>query len=70
MLYCLNEDDGWVYLVEANPRSFEEKGKFQLPQTTTLREGTKGKVWSHPVVLDGKLYLRDCDLVFCYDVKG
>ena len=41
-----------------------------MPKETELRKGTNGKVWTHPVVLDGKLYLRDQDLVFCYDVKG
>ena len=31
--------------------------------------GPKGKVWTHPVVLNGRLYLRDQDLIFCYDVR-
>ncbi|MDG2255648.1 MAG: PQQ-like beta-propeller repeat protein [Opitutaceae bacterium] len=70
MLYCLNENEGWVYLVEANPLGFREKGKFQLPKETTLRDENNGKVWSHPVVINGKLYLRDQDLIFCYNVKG
>ena len=26
--------------------------------------------WSHPVVANGKLYLRDQDLLLCYDVKA
>ena len=39
-------------------------------RVTELREGTKGMVWAHPVVIGGKLYLRDQDLIFCYDVKG
>ncbi|MFV1994687.1 MAG: PQQ-binding-like beta-propeller repeat protein, partial [Verrucomicrobiales bacterium] len=69
MLYCLNENGGWVYLVEVNPKEFVERGKFQLPRETELREGTKGKIWAHPVVIGGKLYLRDQDLLFCYDVK-
>ena len=70
MLYCLNETEGWVYLVEASPSGFKETGKFQLPKETTLRDDNNGKVWSHPVVINGKLYLRDQDLIFCYDVKG
>lgn len=70
MLYCLNENEGWVYLVEASPLGFKERGKFQLPKESTLREDTRGKVWSHPVVLNGKLYLRDQDLIVCYDVSG
>ncbi|HAT60071.1 MAG TPA: polyvinylalcohol dehydrogenase, partial [Opitutae bacterium] len=70
MLYCLNETEGWVYLVEASPSGFRETGKFQLPKETALRDDHNGKVWSHPVVINGKLYLRDQDLIFCYDVRG
>lgn len=70
MLYCVDEDEGSVFLAEATPKGFSEKGRFSLPEVTKLREGTRGKVWTHPVVLDGKLYLRDQDLVFCFDVKG
>ena len=69
MLYCLDEAEGSVFLAEATPKGFSEKGRFSLPEVTTLREGTRGKVWTHPVVLNGKLYLRDQDLIFCYEVK-
>lgn len=70
MLYCVDENEGTVLLVEASPNGYSEKGKFKLPKQTELRDGTKGKIWSHPVVVGGKLYLRDNDLVFCYDVRG
>lgn len=70
MLYCLDEGERSVFLVEANPEKFVEKGRFTIPKETKLREGTDGKVWTHPVVLNGRLYLRDQDLVFCYDVKA
>ena len=30
----------------------------------------QGKIWTHPVVADGMLYLRDQDLIFCYDLRG
>ena len=70
MLYCVDESEGSVFLAEATPKGFSEKGRFPMPKETKLREGTNGKVWTHPVVLDGKLYLRDQDLVFCFDVKG
>ncbi|MEM9481608.1 MAG: PQQ-binding-like beta-propeller repeat protein [Verrucomicrobiota bacterium] len=69
MLYCLNEDDGTVTLVEVNPRSFSKKGQFKLPKESKIR-ADKGKIWSHPVVIGGKLYLRDQEYIFCYDVKG
>ena len=70
LLYCVDEDEGSVFIAEASPKGFSEKGRFPMPKETELRKGTNGKVWTHPVVLDGKLYLRDQDLVFCYDVKG
>jgi hypothetical protein len=27
-------------------------------------------VWAHPVLLDGRLYLRHHDTMWCYDVRG
>jgi outer membrane protein assembly factor BamB len=70
MLYCMDEEEGSVFLVEASPDGFKEKGRFPMPGKTKLRDGTNGKVWTHPVVIGGKLYLRDQDLLFCFDVKG
>jgi hypothetical protein len=29
-----------------------------------------GKIWTHPVISNGKLYLRDQELIFCFDVKS
>ena len=26
--------------------------------------------WSHPVIANGKLYLRDQSLLLCYDIKA
>lgn len=59
-------DDGTVALVEASPEKYSLKGTFKLPR----RPGTKGTAWAHPVVNDGKLYLRWADVLFCYDVKA
>ncbi len=70
MLYGLDEQEGSVFLAEATPKGYKEHGRFSLPAVTKLREGTQGKVWTHPVVIGGRLYLRDQDLVFCFDVKG
>jgi len=70
MLYCVDEEEGSVFLVEATAEGFEEKGRFPMPKKTKLRDKTKGKVWAHPVVIGGRLYLRDQDLLFCFDVKG
>lgn len=69
MLYCLEESSGTVALVEPNPKGWTERSRFKLTPQTTQRN-PKGKVWTHPVVSDGKLYLRDQELLFCFDVKG
>jgi outer membrane protein assembly factor BamB len=68
-LYCFTEDDGIVALLEASPQGFREKGRFTIPQQTKQRPQA-GKMWTHPVVANGKLYLRDQELLFCYDVRA
>jgi outer membrane protein assembly factor BamB len=69
MLYCLEENSGTLALIEASPKGWSEKGRFKLTPQTTQRS-PQGKVWTHPVVVNGKLYLRDQELLHCYDVKG
>jgi outer membrane protein assembly factor BamB len=69
MLYCLEEGSGTVKLVEANPTGWKEHGSFKLDPQTKIRS-PQGHIWTHPVISGGKLYLRDQDLIYCYDVKG
>ncbi len=69
MLYCLSEEDGDVALVEASPKGWSEKGRFTLEPQTKLRKDA-GRIWTHPVIVRGKLFLRDQELLFCYDVKA
>ncbi len=68
-LYALNEDDGTLILAEATPDGFEQHGQFKLEPQSENRN-PKGKVWTHPLVIDGKLYLRDQEIIVCYDVKA
>jgi outer membrane protein assembly factor BamB len=69
MLYCLAENNGTVVLVEASPKGWKERGRFKLDPQTTQRS-SQGKIWTHPVVTGGRLYLRDQELLSCYDVKA
>ncbi|HEX5219559.1 MAG TPA: PQQ-binding-like beta-propeller repeat protein [Verrucomicrobiae bacterium] len=69
MLYCLEEGSGTLALVEASPKGWTEKGRFKLDPQSKIRS-PQGRIWTHPVICDGKLYLRDQDLIYCYDVKG
>jgi outer membrane protein assembly factor BamB len=57
-------EEGVVVLVEPNSKAYTERGRFQQP------DRSKAPDWAHPVIANGKLYLRDQDVLFCYDVKA
>ena len=54
--------DGTMALIEASPRQYRLKGKFQIASHN-------GESWPHPVIAGGKLYLRDQDELLVYDVR-
>ncbi len=70
LLFCLAQKnlDGIVALVEASPEKYTEKGRFTLPKASDLRKPS-GRVWTHPAIADGHLYLRDQEYIFCYKIK-
>jgi outer membrane protein assembly factor BamB len=63
MLFVRGEK-GPVALVEATPDGYKEKGRFDQPDRSSA------SAWAHPVVAGGRLYLRDQDVLLCYDVKA
>jgi outer membrane protein assembly factor BamB len=69
MLYCVEESSGTVVLSEASPKGWKEHGRFKLNPQTKIRS-SRGRIWTHPVIANGKLYLRDQDLIYCYDIKA
>jgi outer membrane protein assembly factor BamB len=68
MLYLLDEKSGDCVLVEPSPSSFNEKSRFKLDPQSPNRN-SKGGVWTHPVVANGRLHLRDQEFIHCYAVK-
>ncbi|MFM8471250.1 MAG: PQQ-binding-like beta-propeller repeat protein [Limisphaerales bacterium] len=63
--YCRSEGGkGTIGLIEATPTGYKETGRFDQPD----RSGKNS--WAHPVIAGGKLYLRDMDVLLCYDVKA
>jgi len=60
-LYCFSEN-GVVGLVEATPEGYREKGRFRIQQDSL-------PTWTHPVVAGGRLYLRDQDTIYAFDVR-
>lgn len=69
MLYCQDENNGTVVLAEASPQGWKEHGRLTLSPQSKNR-ASRAKIWTHPVISGGKLYLRDQDLVYCYDVRN
>jgi outer membrane protein assembly factor BamB len=72
MLY-LYTDNGEVGLAEANPKEFTLVGSFRLPQLSkyprTRPSSHDSGVWSYPAIANGRLYLRDCEFIYCYEIK-
>jgi outer membrane protein assembly factor BamB len=69
LLIWVMQESGEVVLTKADPKELgDDLGRFTLPQKSAMRKPS-GKVWTHPVIADGKLYLRDQELIFCYEVK-
>ena len=55
-------ENGELALVEATTEGYKLKGSFRADQVL-------GKAWAHPVVCGGKLYLREQDVLMCYDLR-
>ena len=63
-----NENKGSVTLLEASTEGFRQRSQFTPAPQSEIR-ASRGKVWTHPVVAEGRLYLRDQDLIYCYRIK-
>ena len=57
-------EEGTVLLIEPSRKEYLERGRFEQPDRTNL------PAWSHPVIANGKLYIRDQNILFCYDLKA
>ena len=59
-LYAFSEN-GVIGLVEASREGYREKGRFRVPRSDRPS-------WSHPVIANGHLYLRDQETLYAYDI--
>jgi outer membrane protein assembly factor BamB len=62
-LYVLSEE-GEMALLEPTESAFEFRGRFRFVSER------KTDAWTHPVILDGRLYLRHQDTLSCYDIRA
>jgi len=67
-MILLEERSGLMVLVAASPEGWKEYGRIEMPERSTVETRDRA-AWTHPVVADGKLFLRDQDLLFCFDMK-
>lgn len=68
-----DEEKGDCVLIKATTAGYEEKGRFPLPSKSKLPRpaNRKGKnFWTHPVVANGRLYLRDQEQFMCFDLQA
>jgi outer membrane protein assembly factor BamB len=61
----LHGENGEVALVEATPDGYREKGRFTPPAAP---DRGSSKAWAYPVVADGKLFIYDTGLLWCFDI--
>lgn len=62
----LHGENGDLALVDATPEGYREKGRFTPPGQP---ERGQSKAWAYPVVANGRFYVRDSGVLWCYDVK-
>lgn len=66
-LYCYNDKDGSLYLVEPSREGWKPAGSLTLPEQTEIARKS-GAIWAHPVIADQMVFIRDQDLIFAYDI--
>ena len=59
----LRSEEGTMVLIEPSREKFVERGRFEQP------DRSEAPAWAHPVIANGKLYIRDQGLLLCYDVQ-
>ena len=60
----LRSEEGPIVLFEPSKEGYKEIARFEQPDRTNV------PAWAHPIIANGKLYIRDQGLLLCYDVKG
>ncbi|HEY5911255.1 MAG TPA: PQQ-binding-like beta-propeller repeat protein [Verrucomicrobiae bacterium] len=65
----LHGENGEVALVEPAAEGYREKGRFSPPDQPK-RKNQMEKAWAYPVVANGCLYVRDHNMLWCYNVRA
>ena len=70
LLYCQGES-GIIGLLDPSPEGYKEISRFsfQPAEESGPRWAPSGHMWTYPVIANGRLYLRNQDVLFAYDIK-
>jgi outer membrane protein assembly factor BamB len=66
----LHGENGEVALVEPSAEGFRQKGRFTPSGQPPHTRGEMERSWAYPALANGRLYIRDHNVVWCYDVKA
>ncbi len=58
----LRTESGTMLLIEPSREGLVERGRFEQPDRSEV------PAWAHPIIANGKLYIRDQGMLLCYDV--
>ena len=66
----IHAENGEVVLAETTPEAYREKGRFMPPDRPQRTRAAMEKAWAYPVIANGRLYIRELDSLWCYDISG
>jgi outer membrane protein assembly factor BamB len=68
----IHRETGECLLVEATPEGYREKGRFAPPNQPKKKQAgpMKEGAFAYPVIANGRLYIRDLETLWVYDVKA
>jgi outer membrane protein assembly factor BamB len=71
-LLFLHGENGEIALVEATPEAYREKGRFTPPAQPKRRKlgPMPEKAWTYPAIANGRLYIRDNETLWSYEIKA
>jgi outer membrane protein assembly factor BamB len=68
-LYCLSQQ-GVMALVKVGGNGAGAAEPFKIVSRFNFVDGRRNDVWAHPVILDGRLYLRYHETLYCYEIAS
>ncbi len=61
LLYCQGEN-GQIGLIDPSPAGYKEVSRFEIPKG-------QWNTWAYPAISNGRLYVREQDSLYAYDIK-